>query len=144
MIKAVIDTNVIVSAYITKELEPLKYNDYGVQTLGSTGLSLDWWTAHWVGTEVHGIVAVAPNKFLQQTAKGQLYFRIAKLDVGIDNRFGSPLACHRIQIATHSDVGSEDAAETDIGITAKGGGVYVRAHGRSYHHPVGIVGSEGV
>ena len=107
-------------------------------------LSLDWRTTHGVRTEVHGIVAVAPNKFLQQTAKGQLYFRIAKLDVGIDNRFGSPLACHRIQIATHSDVGSEDAAETDIGITAKGGGVYVRAHGRSYHHPVGIVGSEGV
>ena len=97
-----------------------------------------------MGTEVHGIVAVAPNKFLQQTAKGQLNFRVANLDVGIDNRFGSPFACHGIHIPTHSDVGSEDVAETDVGITAKGGGVNVRAHGRSDHHPVGIVGSEGV
>ena len=114
------------------------------RVLGSSGSSLDRWAAHWVRTEVHGIVAVAPNQFLQQTAKGQLNLRVANLDVGIDNRFGSPFACHGIHISTHSDVGSEDIAETDVGITAKGGGVNVRAHGRSNHHLVGIIGSEGV
>ena len=42
----------------------------GHDSMSPVFLSLDWRTAHWVRTEVHGIVSLAPNQFLQQTAKG--------------------------------------------------------------------------
>ena len=91
-----------------------------------------------------GIVAVTPDECFQEAAYRKFEFRIAYLDIGIDNGLGGPLACHGVLEALDAKLGAKDAAETDVSITSIVGGVDIRIVSRTKDGVGGIVLSEGM
>ena len=91
-----------------------------------------------------GIVAVTPDECFQEAAYRKFEFRIAYLDIGIDNGLGGPLACHGVLEALDAKLGAKDAAETDVSIASIVGGADIRIVSRTKDGVGGIVLSEGM
>ena len=91
-----------------------------------------------------GTAVTASDEFSHQVTKREFQTATANINIRIDDGYRLPLTRHRINITAHTQIGTKQAAEADIGIATVCRSVHIWTHCRSYLQLAAIIVAKGM